>query len=303
MMKLALHKALGVFWGVFWGAFLAFVCVALPLTGQAKSRPMGPGEPKINERGGVPKGYHLSWSDEFSVDGLPDARIWGYDTGANKTGWYNNEEQYYAKARLKNSRVDNGHLIIEAHKEDMSAQSDWGHQAYSSARLLTKGRKTFTYGFVEVRAKLPCHSGAWPAIWTLADKPDSEWPDDGEVDIMEHVGSQPDQIHQTLHTKNHYFVNNTQKGVVTKIEDVCGAFHLYQMTWTRKFIKLGVDGQNYLIYRNEGRGNYKNWPFNKAQFLILNLAVGGDFGGKPKVDETSMPWKMQVDYVRVYQLR
>jgi beta-glucanase (GH16 family) len=261
----------------------------------------GPGQTAINEAGGLPTGYTLNWADEFNTDGLPDPALWSYDTSRNMAGWYNNEKQYYANARLENSHITGGHLVIEARKEALNtgAFPDWGGQAYSSARMMSK--KTWTYGYVEVRAWVPCSKGSWPAIWTLPAAPHQNWPDDGEVDIMEYVGWNAGQIYQTVHTKDYYFTVGTQKSVITPVADACSAWHTYQMTWTQASIKLGIDGRNYLSFKNDGTGNYNEWPFVNPQYLILNLAVGGDFGGQQGIDDASLPWDMLVDYVRVYK--
>jgi beta-glucanase (GH16 family) len=261
-----------------------------------------PGAPGISERGGVPKGYHLVWSDEFEVPGLPDPAKWGYDTDRNSDGWYNHELQYYSKARPENSRVANGKLEITARMEDLSAAGfdDWGGQRYSSARLVTAGKASWTRGFIEVRAKLPCGVGTWPAIWTLSAPPQMQWPDDGEIDIMEHVGFDPGVVHATVHTGAYNHVRGNQKTTTTRIPDACKVFHRYQMHWTASRITIGVDDRNYYQYTNDGSGNAA-WPFDSPQYLILNLAVGGDWGGQKGVDDATFPVTMEVDYVRVYE--
>lgn len=266
-----------------------------------QSLPNSPGSPRIVEIGGIPAGYALVWSDEFNIDGLPDSKKWQYDYGQNKDGWYNNEKQYYSVGRAKNSRVENGKLIIEAHKEDLSEFSDWGGQKYSSARIHTDNILEFTYGFVEVRAKLPCQIGSWPAIWTLFGDEDYEWPEGGEIDIMEHTGSRPGTITQTTHTKNYHHAINTQKSVDTLISDACETFHNYQMLWTKDYVKMGVDGNFHFIYRNFDGASKADWPFSMPQFLIINLAIGGDFTGKAGIDDNGFPSRFEIDYVRVYQ--
>ncbi len=136
-------------------------------------QPAGPGTPGISETGGIPSGFRLVWSDEFDVAGLPDSTKWSYDIERNAAGWYNNELQYYGNARLENSRVENGLLAITARREDLSTAGlpDWSGQRYSSARLITRDKATWRYGFIEVRAKLPCGLGTWPAIWMLSAPP------------------------------------------------------------------------------------------------------------------------------------
>lgn len=272
---------------------------------------MGSGGPKmvrsnlaqgeIQEAGGVPAGWNLVWADEFDHDGLPDPQKWGYDTERNSKGWYNNEKQYYSRARPENSRVESGMLIIEARHDDTSGYADSGGQDYSSARLVTRGKASWTYGAWEVRAKLPCGRGTWPAIWMLADKPNMQWPDDGEIDIMEHVGYDKGVIHGTIHTRAYNHMRSTQKGAELRVEDVCGSFHRYQMVWTPEAITIGVDDRNYFRFINDGDDSKSTWPFSKPQYLLLNIAIGGDWGGARGIDDSIFPVRMEVDYVRVWQ--
>jgi beta-glucanase (GH16 family) len=255
----------------------------------------------IDEAGGMPAGYSLVWSDEFDVDGLPNSTKWNYDTSANSTGWYNNELQYYSNARTENSRVHDGVLIIDALHESASglpgARAS-SPQEYTSARLITQGKASWTYAFVEVRAKLPCTQGAWPAIWTLADVSGMQWPLDGEMDIMEHVNSDA-LIHFSVHTSAHNHTQNTQATNQHTVTVCDGSFHNYQLTWTADEVLIGMDDHNYLRYHNAGTGKTE-WPFNGPQFILLNVAVGGDWPGSPTVSSV-FPMRMEVDYVRVYQ--
>lgn len=253
--------------------------------------------PPNTPTGGKPAGWTLVWSDEFDKDGLPDAKKWDYDTSRNALGWYNNELQYYARDRLENAQVQAGKLILTARKEDLTSASDYGGQHYTSARLVTRGKSSWTYGFVEVRAKLPCGLGTWPAIWMLGTK--GTWPDDGEIDIMEQTGRNPTQILGTIHTKAYNGGNGMQKGSFTILADACTAFHNYQLTWTADKIQIGVDDVNHFTYTNPGNSDYTQWPFSNPQYLLLNLAIGGTMGGT--VDPTIFPVQMEVDYVRVYQ--
>lgn len=242
---------------------------------------------------GLPDNYRLVWSDEFDTPGLPDASKWGYDTVRNLAGWYNNERQYYSRDRLENAVVKDGKLVITARKEDLSATADWGGQLYSSARLLTRGKADWTYGFFEVRAKLPCGQGSWPAIWMLGSK--GQWPDDGELDILEQVGSNPGRVFSTVHTASS---GGQGTGGEQQLPDACQAFHDYQMTWTADAIEFGVDGIKHYRYAN-ARAGAQTWPFDAPQFLLLNLAIGGDLGGA--VDERIFPLTLEIEYVRVYQ--
>jgi hypothetical protein len=190
---------------------LAALAFALPLTATAQTD--------------VPGGYELVWADEFDGEGLPDPEKWAWDTHANSIGWYNNELQYYAAERPENARVEDGRLIITARKESLRERADWGGQGYTSARLITKGKAEWTYGFFEVRAKLPCGAGSWPAIWTLGAT--QSWPDGGEIDIMEHVGSTPADVFGTIHNRS--TAGTFGNGGSIKVEDACEAFHDYQM--------------------------------------------------------------------------
>ena len=241
-----------------------------------------------------PAAYALVWSEEFARDGLPDATKWRYDTGMNRQGWHNHELQYYSSARPENAQVRDGKLVITARKETLRAAADWGGQPYTSARLVTRGNAQWTYGYFEIRARLPCGRGTWPAIWMLGRH--GEWPAGGELDIMEQVGSEPTRIFSTVHTA----AGSGDKGVgaAVHVADACSTFHTYQMHWTAQEIRFGIDGQTHLTYPNLGAGS-RQWPFGAPQFLILNIAIGGDLGGP--VDEGIFPVRMEIDYVRVYQ--
>jgi len=234
----------------------------------------------------------LVWSDEFDKNGLPDSTKWNYDTGGD--GWGNNELQYYTSNRAENARVDSGLLVIEARKEDMKGNK------YTSARLVSKGKGDWTYGRFEIRARLPKGVGTWPAIWMLGSATPLEWPDDGEIDIMEHVGFNHGQIHASVHTKKYYHSIGTQKTAITQVPDCSEAFHVYAMEWDKETITVFVDDRPYFKFRNEHTGK-DAWPFDKPCYLLLNIAVGGNWGGQKGVDETIWPQKMEVDYVRVYQ--
>jgi beta-glucanase (GH16 family) len=243
----------------------------------------------------------LVWADEFDSDGLPDPDRWAYDTDRNALGWYNNELQYYAAGRPENARVEGGRLIITARKEALSSAADWGGQQYTSARLVTRGLASWTYGVVEVRAKLPCGQGTWPAIWMLGTG--GVWPDDGEIDILEQNGWDKTEVFGTIHTRAYNYVNGTLgvgQGASTTLADACTAFHDYQLTWTPESIRIGVDGVTYFEFRNPNDGDRTRWPFDRPQYLILNLAIGGDLGGA--VDPAFTEQRMEVEYVRVYRL-
>ncbi len=253
-----------------------------------------PPVPPVPPVAGAPSGYVLVWSDEFDVAGLPDATKWVHDTGRNRVGWHNNELQYYAARRPENAVVQDGRLIITARRESLGSLPDWGGQRYSSARLITLGKAAWTYGFFEVRAKLPCGQGSWPAIWLLGSG--GRWPQDGELDIMEHAGSRPSRVFSSVHT----FAGSGGRASTgaRQLSDACSSFHNYQMTWTASEIRFAIDGVEHHRYVNT-RSGVDAWPFDAPQFMILNLAIGGDIGGA--VDDRIFPIAMQVEYVRVYQ--
>ena len=243
---------------------------------------------------GVPAGYALVWSDEFEVDGLPDSKKWDYDTQRNKEGWHNNELQYYAGPRAENAVVKGGRLIITARKESLSNAPDWGGQRYTATRLLTRGKADWTYGFFDVRAKMPCGKGTWPAIWTLGSG--GRWPEDGELDILEHRGHFPKQVSSAVHVAAGHAGQSIHGAA--RVADACSAFHNYQMHWTPAGVSFGVNGFVHMHYPNLKLG-HAAWPFDAPQFLLLNIAIGGDLGGA--VDDRIFPRRMEVDYVRVYQ--
>jgi beta-glucanase (GH16 family) len=244
---------------------------------------------------GVPAGYVLVWSDEFDQPGLPDPAKWAYDTERNRAGWYNNELQYYAANRSENAQVRDGRLHITARLESLTSAPDWGGQRYTSARLITRGLASWTRGFFEVRAKLPCGQGTWPAIWTLGTG--GRWPADGEIDIMEQVGSNPTRVFGTVHTAA--FHAGAGVSGATQVPDACTAFHDYQMTWTDDAIEFAVDGKPHHRYANPRTGRAA-WPFDAPQYLLLNIAIGGVLGGT--VNDRIFPVTMEVAHVRVYQV-
>lgn len=239
-----------------------------------------------------PGDWELVWSDEFDQPGLVDPAKWNYDTGSNG-GWGNNELQYYTARDTQNARVENGHLIIEARKEKIDSFN------YSSARLLTEGKASWQYGKVEVRARLPRGVGSWPAIWMMADGI-KVWPDDGEIDIMEHVGHNHGYIHGSIHCKKYYHSIGTQKTDTIYVPDCSEVFHNYSMEWNQDSLRVAIDGRSFFTFHNEKKG-YEYWPFDNKMFLILNVAVGGHWGGQKGIDDSIFPARMEIDYVRVYQ--
>lgn len=247
-----------------------------------------------------PGHYTLVFADEFDTGAFPNRAHWAYDTYRNAEGWYNGEVQYYSGERAENARIENGLLVIEARNERLEAAPDFGGQNYTSARLMTHGEAAWTYGFFEVRAKLPCGRGAWPAIWTLAYEDRQGWPHDGEIDIMEHVGYEPGKVHATVHTGAFNHRNGNARSASTLLPDACSAFHRYQMHWTEDRITIGVDDRAIYRYKRNERLGRPAWPFDSPQYLLLNIAIGG-WGGRHGIDDTIFPVRMEIDYVRVYQ--
>ena len=226
---------------------------------------------------------NLVWSDEFNVDGSPDPTNWGYDLGAG--GWGNNEEQTYTNSS-DNVTVEGGSLKITA-----KAETGGG---YTSARLKSENLREYTYGRIEARAKLPEGGGTWPAIWMLGANFDTVgWPDCGEIDIMEHAGNNINTIHGTLHYPGNS--GGDGDGNTTIVSGATTDFHLYSVEWTANTIKFIID--NELVYHTFT--NESSTPFNSDFFLILNLAMGGDFGGA--IDAAFSEATMEIDYIKVYQ--
>ncbi len=250
--------------------------------------------------------WQLVWSDEFDKPGLPDPTKWSYETGFIA----NHEKQFYTRDRQENARVENGMLFIEAHKEKYSSPAPKLKDAsrgkgasqkadYTSARLTSRGKGEWTYGRIEARAKLPSGRGTWPAIWTLGANFDRvNWPTCGEIDIMELVGFDPGVVHATVHTRKHS--GSTGKGDTILIADASESFHIYAMEWNAERIDFYADNRKYFTFNNDHSG-VEAWPFDKNQFIILNLAIGGDWGGQKGIDDSIFPQRLIVDYVRVYQ--
>jgi len=246
-----------------------------------------------------PASARLVWSDEFDGARL-DLAKWRYDTAFNKQGWFNRELQYYSAGRTENFRVANGILTIEARGETLASVPDWGGQHYTSGRIVSTGAG-WTYGFYEIRAKLPCARGTWPAIWMLPTTM-KKWPDDGEIDIMEQVGAEPNLIYASLHTRLFNHAIKTQRSAQQLVPTSCTAFHLYQLDWRPDSITIGVDGRGIMRVLNDQPGGKGAWPFDTPFHLILNLAIGGDWAGAKGIDDAALPQRMEVDYVRVWQV-
>ena len=234
-----------------------------------------------------------AWQDEFGYTGAPDPAKWGYDIGGH--GWGNNELQYYTDS-TDNAFVADGVLTIAARKENKDGRN------YTSARVVSKGKGDFLYGRFEIKAKLPSGKGTWPALWMLpTGQTYGGWPNSGEIDIMEHVGFDPNRVHITMHTQAYNHTINTQRTGIKLVDGAIGNFHVYRTDWTPDAIRGYIDDELVLEFPNEGTGPAA-WPFDQRFHFLINIAVGGNWGGKEGVDDNSFPARMQVDYVRVYRL-
>ncbi len=249
----------------------------------------------------VNSNYQLVWSDEFDYTGLPDTSKWTFDYKEDGA-WYNNELQFYTRNDVDNAYVDNGYLTITAIKETFL------NKEYTSARLVTANKGDWTYGRVEVSALLPSGRGTWPAIWMLpTDWVYGSWPTSGEIDIMEHVGYDPNSIYATIHTEAYNHMKNTQVGESITDTTVESSFHLYAIEWEPGEIRAYFDDILYATfsydpYESANIPVYEAWPFDEDFHLILNIAVGGSWGGAGGMDDSIWPQEMLVDYVRVYQI-
>ena len=234
--------------------------------------------------------YELVWEDEFLFNGAPSSSRWSYDLGTGNNGWGNNEEQFYTD-RTDNVFIENGILNIIAKRESFSGSQ------FTSARIKTQDKFEFTYGKVEIKAKLPNGKGTWPALWMLgANFPEVGWPTCGELDIMEHVGNNQNVVQASIHTPSS-FGCTINTGSLT-VPGVSNEFHVYEMEWTEDLVSFSVDGSKYYTYQPDVQ-NGDTWPFNTDQFLIFNVAMGGSLGGAIEAGFTES--RMQVDYIKVYQ--
>ncbi|TVR54725.1 MAG: glycoside hydrolase family 16 protein [Spirochaetaceae bacterium] len=236
--------------------------------------------------------WELVWSDEFDYTGLPDPERWSYETGMVR----NNEAQYYVPRSLSNSRVEDGRLVIEAHKQR------FGTAEYTSASIHTRFTQSWTYGRFEIRAKVPAGRGTWPAAWLLGSNIGLVgWPMCGEIDIMEYVGFDPRRVHGYVHTFAYNHTRGTQRGSSLMLPSPYDTFHVYAIEWFPDRIDFYVDDQKYFTFHNEGTGA-DVWPFDEPHYLILNLAIGGSWGGQRGIDDSIFPARYEIEYVRVYQM-
>lgn len=235
--------------------------------------------------------WKLKWSDEFNGPGIDEGK-WSWEV--RPPGWVNNELQNYTDHRPENARIENGSLIIEARRDGFQGRE------YSSARLKTQGKVSWTYGRIEARIQVPVGKGTWPAFWLMPDNMSRGWPACGEMDIMEHVGYEPNVVHSTTHSLRYNWKAAEQRTAATWVAGAVDGYHVYAMEWYPDRIEFFVDGNRYHTSRNDNTGD-DAWPFNKNFHIILNVAVGGDWGGAQGVDPNIWPQQMKVDWIKVYQ--
>ncbi|MDO5987594.1 family 16 glycosylhydrolase [Flavivirga amylovorans] len=252
-------------------------------------------------------GYKLVWSDEFNYQGRPDSTKWAFEYGLKR----NQEKQYYVDS-LKNARVEKGLLVLETHKETIKNEAfvskdakgwkkNWEYANYTAPSLTTKGIAEWTYGRIEIRAQLPKGVGLWPAFWMIgANYDEVRWPECGEIDIMEHVGFNPDSIFGTIHTKAYNHMKGTEKGKKIFIDKPYDSFHVFALEWTPEKMDFILDDTVYNHIENEHKTTHE-WPFDQDFHLKINIAVGGMLGGQKGIDDTVFPQQMLIDYVRVFQ--
>ncbi len=239
--------------------------------------------------------YVQVWGDEFNMPGLPDSTKWGYEVGKIR----NTELQYYTSKRLENARIEDSVLIIEARKEKYSGAD------YTSASIISKGIGDWKYGKIEISAKVPTGKGTWPALWMMPTNSEyGGWPKSGEIDIMEYIGVEPQKLHYTCHFEGTDGTGHQSSGTgSTFIANPFNQFIKYTLIWTPDKIEWYANDRKFHEYRKQPSFDYRRWPFDKEFYLILNLAYGGSWGGYGGVDDTKLPHKFLIDYVRVFQLQ
>ena len=247
--------------------------------------------------------WELVWADEFDSEEIDGSK---WNKLRWRPGWVNNEQQAYTDRDI-NLYLDDGNLVIQSLIEPGYYGTDYTGTAYNSdytsGRMNTDDKVSWTYGRFDIRAKLPNGKGSWPAIWMLGENISTVgWPNCGEIDIMEHVGFDDGRIHASIHTEDYNHMNNTQKSGSTFIETATDSFHIYSLEWSPTYLRYLIDNESYFFVYNGSNGDVAKWPFDEPQYIILNLAIGGDWGGIQGIDPSAFPMKMLVDYVRVYEM-
>jgi len=266
-------------------------CASVPSGGKGTEAPLPSGVGVLPES----SGWKLIWADEFDKDGAPDPEKWTNEEYPPYT--YNAELQAYT-SRPENCRVEKGRMIIEARKDG------WEGYDYTSSRITTDMNFAFAYGRIEFRAKLPGGLGTWPALWLMPSNSmghGKQWPDSGEIDVMETVGHEVERSFATLHTAAYNHAIGTQRQGILSVPEMYTSWHVYAADWYPDHITCSVDGKEFFTVRKNEGDDWKAWPFDLNFYIIMNLAVGGAWGGQKGVDVASFPARMEVDYVRVYQ--
>ena len=274
----------------------ALLCM-LALAGAGKAEPA----PRASQPAIPGPPWKLVWSDEFDYEGLPDPKKWDYEEGFVR----NNEAQYYTRARKENARVEGGMLVIEGRREKYAAPArpnarggGSGREVnYTSASLITRNKADWKFGRVEARAKLPQGLGVWPAFWMLGSTPHVGWPAGGEIDIMEFVGHTPGLVHATVHFQKDG--KHKSSGSKLAVEKPWDGFHVYAVEWFPDHMDFYFDEKKYHTFPISQADDKGGNPFLKPQYLLINLALGGSWG--KQIDDTILPQKYVIDYVRVYQ--
>jgi beta-glucanase (GH16 family) len=247
--------------------------------------------------------WELVWADEFESEEIDESK---WNKLRWRPGWVNNEQQAYTDRDI-NLYLDDGNLVIQGLIEPGYYGTDYTgttyNSDYTSGRMNTDDKVSWTYGRFDIRAKLPKGKGSWPAIWMLGENISTVgWPNCGEIDIMEHVGFDDGRIHASIHTEDYNHMNNTQKSGSTFIETATDSFHIYSLEWSPTYLRYLIDNESYFFVYNGSNGDVAKWPFDEPQYIILNLAIGGDWGAIQGIDPSAFPMKMLVDYVRVYKM-
>lgn len=245
----------------------------------------------------VPEGYtFVRFHDEFDGNGLPDPRFWDYEVGNVRNG----EDQYYTDARIENINIYDGvaHFTVREDEEYLRSIGE-EEKLYTSASIHTRYKVGYKYGRIDVSARFPGHRGTWPAIWLMpVDDAYGIWPRSGEIDIMEQVGSDPMNVHFTVHTAQN--PDGDKHHCMRPVRTCCEEFHEYSLEWTPEKLIWYIDGQLcFTMKRNSP--TWVDWPFDKEFYVILNLAYGGGWGGNEGLDTEALPLTYEVDYVRIYQ--
>ena len=246
--------------------------------------------------------WDLIWADEFDGNEL-DLSKWNKLRW--RPGWVNNELQAYTERDI-NIFLENGKLVLQGLIEPGYSGIDYTgstyNAEYTSGRINTDDKFSSTYGRFDIRAKLPKGKGSWPAIWMLGESISTiGWPSCGEIDIMEHVGYDEGVIHGSIHTAGYNHMYNTQKSGSKFVDSVTDSFQVYSLEWSPFYLRYLINDQPFFFVYNDGNGDRDEWPFDEPHYIILNLAIGGDWGGAQGVSASAFPMKMFIDYVRVYK--